>query len=50
MHIHPNARLTLKGFLLLLTHHLVYGRSLVEPAAENGISMCWAYRWLARYR
>ena len=27
-----------------------HGRSLVELAAENGISLRCAYRWLARYR
>jgi transposase len=30
--------------------HLEQGRSLAELAAENGISLRCAYRWLARYR
>ncbi len=39
MHSHPNARLTQKGRFRLVTQHLVYGRSLAELAAENGISL-----------
>ena len=50
MHSHPNARLTQKGRLRLVTQHLDHGRSLAELAAENGISLRCAYRWLARYR
>jgi len=50
MHSHPNARLTQKGRLRLVTQHLEHGRSLRELAAENGISLRCAYRWLARYR
>ena len=50
MHSHPNARLTQKGRLRLVTQHLEHGRSLAELAAENGISLRCAYRWLARYR
>jgi hypothetical protein len=50
MHSHLNARVTQKGRLRLLTHHLEYGRSLAELAVENGISLRCAYRWLARYR
>ena len=50
MHSHPNARLTQKGRLRLVTQHLEYGRSLAELAVENGISLRCAYRWLARYR
>jgi hypothetical protein len=50
MHSHANARLTQKGRLRLVTQHLEDGRSLAEPAAENGISLRCAYRWLARYR
>lgn len=49
MHRHPNARLTQKGRLRLVTQHLEHGRSLRELAAENGISLRCAYRWLARY-
>lgn len=50
MHSHPNARLTQKGRLRLVTQHLEHGRSLRELAAENGINLRCAYRWLARYR
>jgi len=50
MHSHPNARLTQKARLRLVTQHVVHGRSLRELAAENGISLRCAYRWLARYR
>ena len=50
MHSHPNACLTQKGRLRLVTQHLDHGRSLAELAAENGISLRCAYRWLARYR
>jgi len=50
MHSHPNARLTQKGRLRLVTQHLEHGRSLRELAAENGIGLRCAYRWLARCR
>jgi len=50
MHTHPNARLTQKGRLRLVIQHLENGRSLKELAAEIVISLCCAYRWLARYR
>jgi transposase InsO family protein len=50
MHSHPNAHLTQKGRLRLVTQHLEHGRSLAELAAENGISLRCAYRSLARYR
>jgi transposase len=50
MHSDPNARLTQKGRLRLVTQHLEHGRSLAELAAENSISLRCAYRWLARYR
>jgi len=50
MHSHPNARLTQRGRLRLVIQYLEEGRSLSELAAENGISLRCAYRWLARYR
>jgi len=50
MHSHPNARLTQRGRHRLVIQHLEHGRSLAELAAENGISLRCAYRWLARYR
>jgi len=48
MHSHPNALLTQKGLLRLVTQHLEHGRSLKKLTAENGISLRCAYRWLAR--
>ena len=50
MHSHPNARLTQRGRLRLVTQHLEHGRSLAELSAEAGISLRCAYKWLARYR
>ena len=50
MHSQPNARLTQKGRLRLVTQHLEHGGNLGELAAENGISLRCAYRWLARFR
>lgn len=50
MHSHPNARLTQKGRLRLLNQHLLHHRPLAELAAEAGISLRCAYKWLARYR
>jgi len=50
MHSLPNPRLTQKGRRRLVTQHLEHGRRLKELAAENGISLSCAYRWLARYR
>ena len=49
MHSHPNARLTQRGRLRLAIQHVEEGRSLAELAAENCISLRWAYRWLPRY-
>ena len=49
MHSYLNGRLTQKGRLRLVTQHLEHGRSLSELAAEIGISLRCAYRWLARY-
>jgi len=50
MHSYPNACLTQRGLLRLVIHYLEEGRSLSELAAEYGISLRCAYRWLARYR
>ena len=50
MHSHPNARLTQKGRLRLINQHLLHRRPLAELAAEAGISLRCAYKWLARYR
>ena len=50
MHTHANARLTQRGRLRLVSQHLNQHRSLAELAAEAGISLRCAYKWLARYR
>ena len=50
MHTHANARLTQRGRLRLVSQHLHENRSLPELAAEAGISLRCAYKWLARYR
>jgi len=50
MYSHPNALLTQKGRLRLVTQHLEHARCLKELAAGNGISLRCAYRWLALYR
>jgi transposase len=50
MHSHPNARLTQKNRLRLINKHLQDRRPLAELAAEAGISLRCAYKWLARYR
>jgi transposase len=50
MHTHANARLTQRGRLRLVSHHLHDNRSLPELSAEAGISLRCAYKWLARYR
>jgi hypothetical protein len=49
MHSHPNACLTQKGRLRLMSKRLEHGRSLAEHADENGISLRGAYRWLAHH-
>jgi len=49
MHTHANARLTQKGRLRLVSGHLNDHRPLAELAAEAGISLRCAYKWLARY-
>jgi hypothetical protein len=38
MHSHPNARLTQKGRLHRVTHHLEHGCSLIGLAADQAIS------------
>jgi len=48
MHTHANARLTQRGRLRLVFGHLNHHRSLAELAAEAGISLRCAYKWLAR--
>jgi len=50
MHSHPNARLTQKVRLRLINQHLLHHRPLAALAAEAGLSLRCAYKWLARYR
>ena len=50
MHPHASARLTQKGRLRLVSQYLNDHRPLAELAAEAGISLRCAYKWLSRYR
>jgi transposase len=50
MHTHPNARLTPFGRERLLRRHIDHGENLAVLAAQSGISVRSAYKWLARYR
>ena len=50
MHTHPNARLTPLGRKRLLRRHIDHGEPLLVLAAQAGISLRTAYKWLARYR
>lgn len=50
MHTHPNARLTPLGRERLLRQHIDHGEPLPALAAQAGISLRTAYKWLARYR
>ena len=50
MPTHANACLTQQGRLRLTFQHLNDHRPLAELAAEAGISLRCAYKWLARYR
>ncbi len=50
MHTHPNARLTPVGRQRLVRRHIEKSDSLAELAAQAGISLRTASKWLARYR
>jgi hypothetical protein len=50
MHTHPNAWLTPLGRERLLRRHIDHGDPLAGLAAQAGISLRTAYKWLARYR
>ena len=50
MHTHPNARLTPLSRERLLRRHIDGGEPLANLAAQVGISLRTAYKWLARYR
>ena len=50
MQSHPNARLTPLSRERLLRRHIDGGEPLKALAAQAGISLRTAYKWLARYR
>jgi transposase InsO family protein len=50
MHTHPNARLTPLSRERLLRRHIDHGDPLAGFAAQAGISLRTAYKWLARFR
>jgi len=50
MHTHPNARLTPLGCERLLRRHIEDHLPLLVLAAQAGISVRTAYKWLVRYR
>jgi hypothetical protein len=50
MHTHPNARLTPLSRERLLRRHMDHCEFLSALAAQAGISLRTAYKWLARYR
>jgi len=50
MHTHPNARLTPLGRERLLRRHIDHRENLGSLAAQAGISVRTAYKWLTRYR
>ena len=50
MHSHPNARLTQRGRERLVRRHLDDGVPLKVLAAQAGISLRSAFKWLARFR
>ena len=50
MHTHPNARLTPLGRERMLRRHIDDGEPLAVVAAQVGLSLRSAYKWLARYR
>jgi len=50
MHTHPNARLTAVSRERLVRRHIQEAEPLADLAAQAGISLRTAYKWLARYR
>ena len=50
MHTHPNARLTPLGRERMLRRHIDDGEPLAVVAAQVGLSLRSAYKWLVRYR
>jgi len=50
MHTRPNARLTAVSRERLLHRHIQDAEPLADLAAQAGISLRTAYKWLPRYR
>jgi len=50
MHTHPNARLTPVSRERLVRRHIQDAEPLAHLAAQAGISLRTAYKWLSRYR
>jgi len=50
MHTHPNARLTAVSRARLVRRHIQDAQPLADLAAQAGISLRTAYKWLARCR
>lgn len=50
MNVHENARMTVRGRVLLLRRIIEDGWRVASAAEAAGISVLTAYKWLARYR
>lgn len=50
MHTYPNSRLTPLGWERMLRRHMDDGESLSVVAAQVGLILRSAYKWLAQYR
>ena len=50
MHTHPNARLTPVSRKRIVRRHIEEAEPLAHLAAQAGISLRTAYKWLSRYR
>jgi len=50
MHNHPNSGLTAVSRERLVRRHIQDTKPLADLAAQAGISLSTAYKWLARYR
>jgi transposase len=50
MHTHPNARLTPVSRKRIVRRHIQEAEPLAHLAAQAGISLHTAYKWLSRYR
>lgn len=50
MKLHPNAKLTVSGRLLLVQRVRDEGQTVRQAAEAGGVSLRTAYKWLSRYR